>query len=107
MASTTNIPRPGKADRKQKAGFHWIIMIFLIFCELLVHTWIRTESTHTILRISKAQGVHAKEISYQKALFVERDRLKSDDRITQIAKTRLNLSPHTLNQTIYLSGEDG
>lgn len=100
-----NIPR--KADQKQKAGFHWIIIICLIFCELLVHTWIRTESTQTILRVSKAQGVHAKKTSYQKALSVERDRLKSDDRITRIAKTRLNLSTHTLNQTIYLSGEDG
>ncbi|CCK79379.1 MULTISPECIES: hypothetical protein [Desulfobacula] len=105
MTLKNNIHR--KADQIQKAGFHWIIIICLIFCELLVHTWIRTESTHTILRVSKAQGEYSKKISYQKALSVERDRLKSDDRITRIAKTRLSLSTHTLDQTIYLSGEDG
>ena len=96
-----------KAVHQQKAGFLWIIVICLIFCELMVHTWVRTESTQTILRVSEAQECYVQKTSYHKALSVERDRLKSDDRITRIAKTRLNLSIDTLNQTIYLSGEDG
>lgn len=86
----------------QKAGFKWILIIAIIFCELLTYTWIRTESTQTILRVSKAQEAFIKKTSYHKALSVERDRLKSDDRITQIARTRLNLSTDTSSQTIYL-----
>jgi cell division protein FtsL len=104
MSAKNNIAP--KAAHQQKAGFLWMIVICLIFCELLVHTWVRTESTQTILRVSAAQESYIQKTSHHKALSVERDRLKSDDRITQIAKTRLNLSIDTLNQTIYLSGED-
>ncbi|WP_300461354.1 hypothetical protein [Desulfobacula sp.] len=105
MTITNNIAP--KAVAQQKAGFPWMIAICLIFCELLVHTWVRTESTHTILRVSEAQERYIQKMSYHKALSMERDRLKSDGRITRIAKTRLNLSIDTLDQTIYLSGEDG
>lgn len=93
---------PKKTIRPQKAGFRWIAVICLIFFELLAYTWIRTESTQTILRVSKAQEALINKNSYNKALLVERDRLKSDDRITRVAKTRLNLTTDTQNQTIYL-----
>jgi cell division protein FtsL len=105
MTIKNNIPP--KTIHPQKAGFCWFVIIGLIFCELLVYTWVRTESTQTILRISKAQGLITQKASYHKALSVERDRLKSDDRITRIAKTRLNLSTDTSNQIIYLSGNKG
>jgi hypothetical protein len=49
------------------------------------------------------QEILVKKTSYRKALSVERDRLKSDNRITRIAKTRLNLFTDTANQIIYLS----
>jgi len=96
-----------KNVQPQKAGFIWLAIIGLIFCEFLGYTWIRTESTQTILRVSAAQAVYIDKTSYQKALSLERDRLKSDDRITGIAKTRLNLSIDTLDQTIYFSGKNG
>ncbi|MBU1341222.1 MAG: hypothetical protein KKE44_22165 [Proteobacteria bacterium] len=96
-----------KIIKPQKAGFRWLFIIGLIFCELLAYTWVRTESTQTILRVSKARTAHTIEMSYHKALLVERDRLKSDDRITRIAKTRLNLSSDTLNQIIYFPGDKG
>lgn len=99
--------RSQKTVPPKKAGGRWLVVICLIFCELLVYTWIRTESTQTILRVSRAQEAFAEKTSYHKALAVERDRLKSDDRITRIAKTRLNLSTETLKQIIYLSGENG
>jgi len=105
MVIKNNLPK--KKVRPQKSSFRWLVIISIIFCELLVYTWIRTESTETILRISKEQEAFVKKTSYHKALSVERDRLKSDDRITRIAKTRLNLLTDTLNQTIYLSGEEG
>lgn len=96
-----------KRAEPQTAGFIWLVIICLIFCELLAYTWVRTESTQTILRVSKAQAEYIEKTSYYRALSLERERLKSDDRITHIAKTQLNLSTDTLNQTIYLSGEKG
>lgn len=94
---------PQKVSPPKKAGFRWFVIITIIFCELLAYTWVRTESTQTILRVSRAQEAFTKKASYHNALSVERDRLKSDDRITRIAKTRLNLSTDTLNQTIYIA----
>lgn len=82
-----------------------MIIICLIFCELLVYTWVRTETTQTILQVSKAQEMLVEKQSYQRALSLEKERLKSDDRITRIAKTKLNLSKNTLEQTIYFSGD--
>lgn len=82
-----------------------MIIICLIFCELLVYTWVRTETTQTILQVSKAQEMLVEKQSYQWALSLERERLKSDDRITRIAKTKLNLLKNTLEQTIYFSGD--
>jgi hypothetical protein len=92
-----------KNIQPQKPGFRWFVIISIIFCELLVYTWIRTESNQTILRISREREVFVGKTSYRKALSLERDRLNSDGRITRIAKSRLNLFTDTADQTIYLS----
>lgn len=94
-----------KISTEQGARYRWLVLILILFCEFMAHTWVRTESTQTILRISKAQAGVAKKLSYRNALAVERDRLKSDDRITQIARTHLDLSTDLFNQTIYFSGD--
>jgi len=104
MTIKNNIPR--KIIQPRKAGFHWIVIICIIFCELLAYTWVRTESTQTILQISTLQKTLTEKSAYQKALSLERNRLKSDERITRIAKTRLNLSTATINQTIYFPAPD-
>ena len=96
-----------KQIKPQRAGFRWLIIIGIIFSELLLYTWVRTESTQASIRVSRSRDSLAQQTSYLKALSVERDRLRSDDRITKIAKTRLNLSTDTSKQTIYLSGENG
>ncbi|MCD4719887.1 MAG: hypothetical protein K8S13_08505 [Desulfobacula sp.] len=101
MTIKNNIPK--KNIQAKKPGFCWFVVISIIFCELLAYTWIRTESAQTILRVSRKHETFVKKMSYRKALSVERDRLKSDDRITRIAKTRLNLSRDTVNQTIYMT----
>lgn len=98
---TKNRHQPGG-----RVGYRWLALILVLFCELMGHAWVRTESTQAILRISNAQAAITKRLSYGKALSVERDRLKSDSRITRIARTRLGLLTDTFNQTIYLSGDD-
>ena len=90
-----NVPR-------SKTGVYWFLIIGILFCQILAHTMIRTQTTQTILAISKAQGELAKAQSYTKELALERDRLASDGRITRIAREQLGLKINTLNQTIYL-----
>jgi hypothetical protein len=96
------MPMPQKTK-----GTIWFLIIFIIFSELMAYTWIRTESTQALLRISKEEELLLGKRSYHKALLAEKEWLKSDARITQIAKNRLNLSTVTMKQIIYLSGENG
>ncbi len=99
MKRTHDIQKP------HRKGLRWLALILVLVCEFMAHVWIRTESTQSMVRISKVQTQTQKIVSYRKALSLERDRLKSDARITRIARTRLGLSSETSNQTIYLSGE--
>ncbi|MCM2285405.1 MAG: cell division protein FtsL [Desulfobacula sp.] len=92
---------------KKNTGSLWLLIIFILFVELMAYTWIRTESTQALLRISQAEERLLEKRSYHKALLAEMEWLKSDARITRIARNRLNLSTVTMGQTIYLSGEDG
>ncbi|MCP3941276.1 MAG: hypothetical protein GY710_07320 [Desulfobacteraceae bacterium] len=95
-----------KTQNRQRVGFRWLALIIVLFCELMAHAYVRTESTQTIVRISNAQAGITKSLSYGEALSVERDRLKSDVRITKIATTRLGLSTDIFNKIIYLSGDE-
>jgi len=108
MTIKNNIAK--KRIKPKKLNFWWLVVISILFSQLLIYTWVRTESTQTILQVSKAQKNFIEKTSYNKALSIERDRLKSDDRITRIAKSRLNLSTDTANQIVYLantlSGEE-
>lgn len=83
----------------------WLALILVIVFESMAHAWVRTESTQAMLRISQAQTQIQTTISYRKALWLERDRLKSDARITRIARTRMGLTSEVSGQTIYLPGE--
>ena len=85
-----------------KTMFRWLVMISLMFTAILVHTMVRTQSTDTILNISKAQHRLERIQSYRKELELEVARLKANGRITALAKTRLGLKPSTMEQTIYL-----
>lgn len=105
MAIKNNIVQ--KKKPAQGTGLVWLVLISLFFCELLVYTGVRTESTQTLLRVSRARQELTRERAYKKALLVERGRLKSENRIIKIARTRLNLRGDVSTQTIYLPGDEG
>lgn len=96
-----------KSIEPQRAGFRWLFVICVLFCLFLVHAWIRTEATQTMIRITEAEKKLRKGISYQRALYLEIDRLKSEDRIRRIARSKLNLVRDTGENTLYLAGGDG
>lgn len=103
MTIVNNIPH--KKIQPQKASTRWVVIIFVLFSLLLSYTWTRTEATHTILKLTEAQKSLSEKISYQKALYIERDRLKSDSRIIGIAARQLNLFKSTPGQTVYLNSD--
>lgn len=97
-------PEPSEKN-PSGSGLQWMLIICLLFGVLLLHTWVRTEATQITLEISLAQSRLSDLLSYQKELTVERDRLKSDDRIVHIARSQLGLTDDVFNQTIYLKRE--
>lgn len=87
--------KPGKGGR-------WIVIIILLICELFVYTTIRLESIHTKHEIDRAETETSKLASRTTALIVEKERLGSPERITKIAKSRLNMSMPASDQVIYI-----
>ena len=101
-AIVNNVEKPAPVPKR--IGWYWFVIILVVFCEFLGHVLIRTETTQTMLRISTAERQLAKLQNYQKALHIEVDRLKSEDRIRRIAASKLNLVRDIETQVYYLSG---
>jgi cell division protein FtsL len=87
------------------SALKWVVVLSVLFGELLLHTWIRTGATQVTLEISLAQSRLSDLLSYQKELTLERDRLKSDNRIMAIARSQLGLTEEVFNQTVFLEKE--
>ncbi|MEX1298871.1 MAG: cell division protein FtsL [Desulfotignum sp.] len=87
------------------SALKWMLILSVLFGELLLHTWVRTGATQSTLEISQAQSRLSDLLSYQKELTLERDRLKSDNRIIAIGRSQLGLTEEVFNQTIFL-GKD-
>ncbi len=99
---TTSPALPGQSGKK---GLLWGFVIFVLFCQLLAHTWIRNQSTQALVDISKAQDQLNKVLAYNRALGIERGRLKSEARVVFIAKDKLGLHQDIFDQIVYLGGE--
>lgn len=81
----------------------WFLLIIVLAAELICNAWIRSESSQAMIRIAKTESQIRDMADYRQALSVELERLKSEARITRIARTRLGLTPDIFKQTIYLS----
>ncbi|HKL81421.1 MAG TPA: cell division protein FtsL, partial [Desulfobacter sp.] len=68
----------------------------------ICNAWIRSESSQAMIMITRTESQIRDMADYRQALSVELERLKSEARITRIARTRLSLTPDIFNQTIYL-----
>jgi len=94
-------PRQIDSIRNRK-GLRWFLLIMVLAAELICNTWIRSESSQAMIMIAKTESRIRDLADYRQALGVELERLKSEVRITRIARTRLGLTPDTFYQTIYL-----
>lgn len=80
----------------------WFLLIIVLAAELICNAWIRSESRQAMIMITRTESQIRDMTDYRQALSVELERLKSEARITRIARTRLGLTPDIFNQTIYL-----
>ncbi len=95
----------GQSFRKDnRKGYLWVLVIAIVFCQLLAHTWIRNRSTQTLVEISRNQIRLNSALAYNRALGVERGRLKSETRVIPIAKNKLGLRQDVFQQIVYLQG---
>ena len=87
---------------QNRKGLRWFFLIIVLVAELICNAWIRSESSQAMIMIAKTETQIRDLADYRQALGVELERLKSEARITRIARTRLGLTPDIFYQTIYL-----
>ncbi len=80
----------------------WMVMMFIFIVELLFYTWCRVQNVQHGYEISKEARNQKQLIAYQNSLKIELARLKSPDRIAQIAKQQLGLIMPTTEKTILI-----
>lgn len=97
-----NTPQKQTASIQNQTGLLCFFLIIVLAAELICNAWIRSESNQAMIMIAKTENRIQDLADYRQALGVEIERLKSDTRITRIARTRLGLAPDIFNETIYL-----
>ena len=78
----------------------WIIILSLFISELLTYTWARVQCVNVGYDINEASRKNVELNAVKKNIQIELARLKSPERISKIAKERLNLTVPTPDQII-------
>ena len=97
-----NTPKHQIHPFQNRKGLWWFLLIVVLAAELISNSWIRSESNQAMIMIAKTESRIRNLTDYRQALGMEIERLKSEARITHIARTQLGLAPDIFNQTIYL-----
>ena len=88
--------QPGKAGR-------WLFIVLLLILELFAYTTVRLESMSARREIAEAKTENSRLASRTTALIVEKERLNSPERISEIAKSRLDMTMPSSDQVIYIN----
>ena len=80
----------------------WMVLMFIFIGELLFYTWCRVQNVQHGYEISRETHSQKQLMAYQNNLKIELARLKSPDRIAQIAKQQLGLIMPTTDKTILI-----
>ena len=89
-----------KTNRKLKIMGMWIIILSLFISELLIYTWARVQCINVGYEINTETRKNIDLKSVKKNIQIELARLKSPERLSRIAKERLNLNTPTPDQII-------
>jgi len=79
-----------------------MVVMFVFIAELLFYTWCRVQNVQHGYEISRETHSQKQLLAYQNKLKIELTRLKSPDRIAQIAKQQLGLIMPTTDKTIMI-----
>ena len=91
-----------KKSNNLKMMWIWISIMVIFISELLLYTWCRVQSVQLGYAISQLTQTHHKRITMQNNLKIEFARLKSPNRIVNIATNRLGLIMPTSKQIIII-----
>ena len=92
-----------KPKKKTGKAGRWFVIVFLLILELLVYTTVRLESMHAGQEIADLKEENSRLASRTTALIVEKERLDSPERISQIAKSRLDMAMPSSDQILYVN----
>ncbi len=94
----------GHREKTRNSGtlFLWGTFICLFIVSMLFYTWCRVQCVRVGYEITRETERHQYLMAMQNSLKVELARLKSPDRISGIARTRLKLSTPTREQMIVI-----
>ena len=80
----------------------WFIVMAVFIAELLIYTWSRVQCVKAGYGISNENNKNRNLINLQNNLKVELARLKSPERLAEIAKNKLGLKTPTSEQIIII-----
>ena len=94
--------RTGKEVRSSKGVTLALVLMGIFLCELLAYTWCRVQYTRVGYQISRAIGEQSQLTAVQKRLQVELARLKSPERLANIAETYMDLKMPSPRQMVII-----
>jgi cell division protein FtsL len=80
----------------------WLILMFFFIIELFFYTWCRVQCIRTGYEISREASKHQGLVTLQNNLRIELARLRSPERIAEIAEQKLGLAMPTSEQLIVI-----
>lgn len=85
-----------KTFKRSHSAMAWLLVFFVVFmAELLVYSWCRVQYVQTGFEITEARKEHQRLIAAQNELRVEDARLRSPERIRQLAQERGLIMPNS------------
>ena len=94
------VKKPRKNLHNPKMIGIWVLILFVFVGELLLYTWCRVQCIQTGYEISSGRNRQQHLLALQNNLKIELARLKSPQRIAQIARERIGLVMPSAQQTI-------
>ena len=88
--------------QKSKVIGIWIILMSIFISELFLNTWSRVQCIRSGYEITKEENRHQVLGTLQNKLKVELARLKSPERIAEIAKDQFGLTPPAPEQIMVI-----
>ncbi len=91
-----------KNARSTRMVIIWLIVMAVFIAELLIYTWSRVQCVKVGYEISNENNKNRNLINLQNNLKVELARLKSPERLADIARNQLDLKTPTPEQMVII-----